>query len=602
MKTTSAWRAAGIGAALLAALVGAVSGQVTYKPIEGDPVRIDSGLVAGTYTKDGLKTYFGIPFAAPPIRENRWRAPQPVQPWEGVLTANLKRAECYQSLRGYTINHYFGDEDAAEDCLYLNIWAPGNAKASDKLPVVVWIYGGAFNGGSSGMALYGGQGLAKKGVIYVSFNYRVGIFGYLAHPEATKESGHNASGDWGFLDQVAALQWVNRNIAKFGGDPGNVMVIGQSAGSMSINYLQASPLAKGLFQKAFGMSGGTIKGPGSETVLKLSDAEAEGIKLQQAMKVDSLAALRTFSADRVVAAAQTGGVRAAPVVDGYYLPKLTGEIFAAGQQNNVTIVVGSTANDMGTAIDIRKATTVAEYKAAAEKMYGTNAAKLLELFPAATDADVKKAVEQIATGNGMGLGARTWAKSQAATGKSPAYLFLFSRTQPYVPGITFADHNPATAGAYHTGDVPYWLDTQDAFNMFRKTRNWDGYDRDLATKMSDVVIAFAKTGNPSTAAVSYRAITSPTNNYRVRGFHTRREAQNEGSGLHRRYADRSGRSGRTWRRAGWCTSGRTRRRAGGSAGAATSGRLIAPEIREQAGAVFHAPAQRLEPGKEPGHG
>ncbi len=502
MNSPSAlWRRAVAGAALLAALAWAAPAQVTYKAIENDPIRVDGGLVSGTYAKDGLRTYFGIPFAAPPIRENRWRAPQPVQPWEGVLTANMKRAECYQSLRSNNINHYFGDEDAAEDCLYLNIWAPGNAKAGDKLPVVVWIYGGAFSGGSSGMALYGGQGLAKKGVIFVNLNYRVGIFGFLAHPEATKESGRNASGNWGFLDQVAALQWVNRNISKFGGDPGNVMLIGQSAGSMSINYLQASPLAKGLFQKAFGMSGGTIKGPGSETGTKLADAEAQGIKLQEAMKATSLAALRTFSPDKVVAAAQPAGVRASPVVDGYYLPKLTGEIFAAGQQNDAAIVVGSTANDMGTAIEIRRAANVAEYKAAAEKMYGPNAAKFLELWPAATDADAKKWAEQVATGNGMGLGARTWAKSQAATGKSPVYLFLFSRTQPYVPGIVFADHDPKTAGAYHTGDVPYWLDTEDAFNMFRKTRNWEGYDRELATKMSDVVVAFAKTGNPSTAAV-----------------------------------------------------------------------------------------------------
>ena len=307
------------GSMLLFAMTWVASGQVTYKPIASDPIRVDGGLISGTYLKSGLKAYFGVPFAAPPIRENRWREPQPVQPWQGVLTANRMMPMCVQNLRSNNINHYFGDEAACEDCLYLNLWAPGNAKAGDKLPVVVWIYGGAFSGGSSSMALYGGQGLAKKGVVYVAFNYRVGIFGFLAHPDATRESGHNASGNWGFLDQVAALRWVNRNIAKFGGDPGNVMLIGQSAGSMSINYLQASPLAKGLFHKAFGMSGGTIKGPGSETG-KLADAEAQGLKLQQAMKVNSLAEMRTFSSDKVTAAAQGAGVRASPIIDGYYLP------------------------------------------------------------------------------------------------------------------------------------------------------------------------------------------------------------------------------------------------------------------------------------------
>ncbi len=489
-----------LGSVLVMAMSWAASGQATYKPIEGDPVRVDGGLVSGTYLKSGLKAYFGVPFAAPPIRENRWRAPLPVRPWEGVLTANRMMPMCVQNLRSNNINHYFGDEAACEDCLYLNLWAPGNAGAGDRLPVVVWIYGGGFSGGSSSMALYGGQGLASKGVVYVAFNYRVGIFGFLAHPDATRESGHSASGNWGFLDQVAALKWVNRNIAKFGGDPDNVVLIGQSAGSMSINYLQASPLAKGLFHKAFGMSGGTIKGPGSETG-NLADAEALGLKLQQAMKVNSLAEMRTFSSDKVTAAAQGAGVRASPIVDGYYLPQRTAEIFAAGRQSDIPIVVGSTANDMGTNIEVRRAATVAEYRAAAEKMYGPNADAFLAAFPAASDAEVKRAAEEAATGSGMGLGARSWAKAHTAAGKAPAYLFLFSRTQPYAPGVVFADRNPETAGAYHTGDVPYWLDTQDAFNMFRVTRNWGGYDRDLAAKMSDVVIAFAKTGNPSTSAV-----------------------------------------------------------------------------------------------------
>jgi para-nitrobenzyl esterase len=457
-------------------------------------------LVSGTYLKSGLRAYFGVPFAAPPIRDNRWRTPQPVVPWEGVLTANRMAPECVQGLRSNNINHYFGDEAATEDCLYLNVWAPATSAAGAKLPVVVWIYGGAFQGGSSAMALYGGEGLAKKGVVYVSFNYRVGIFGFLAHPEATRESGHGASGNWGLLDQVAALQWVQRNIARFGGDPNNVLVIGQSAGSMSINYLQASPLTKGLFHKAFGMSGSTIKGPGSETGT-LADAEATGVKLQQALKVDSLAAMRTFSSDKVTSAAQTAALRTGPVVDGYYLPAHTAEIFASGRQHDMPIVVGSTSHDIGTNTDVRRTTTVAEYRAAAATMYGPNADAFLALFPAATDAEVKKVAELVSMASGMGVGARSWARAQVTTGRAPAYLFRFSRTQPYVPGIVFADHDPKTAGAYHTGDVPYWLDTQDAFNMFRKTRNWEGYDRDLAARMSDIVIAFARTGNPSTPAV-----------------------------------------------------------------------------------------------------
>ena len=484
------------GALLLAAASGA---QVTLKPIENDPVRIDGGLVSGTYLASGVKAYLGVPFAAPPIRENRWRAPQPVKPWQGIWTANRCEAECVQGLRSNNINHYFGDEDAAEDCLYLNMWLPANAKRGQKLPVMVWIYGGAFTGGSASMAVYSGENTAKKGVIYVAPNYRVGIFGFLAHPEATRESGHNASGNWGLLDQVAALQWVQRNIASFGGDPGNVTILGQSAGSMSVNDLQASPLAKGLFHKAIGMSGSTLGG--ALTSNSLAAAEEQGLKLQAALKVNSLAEMRTFSSDKVTAAAQANQLRAGPVVDGYFLPKTPADIFKAGQQNDVPILVGCTANDMGTTPLIRRATTVAEYRDAAAKMYGPKAAEFLDLYPVANDAEVKSQANTVGLESGLSANPRRWAKAQAETGKAAAYLFLFSRVHPYTPGIVFADHNPATAGAYHMGDVPYWLMTQDSFNLFRTTRDWTPYDRDLSNKMSDVMVGFARTGNPNTAAV-----------------------------------------------------------------------------------------------------
>jgi len=485
--------------ALLATTVATAGAQITLKPIETDPIKIDSGLVSGTYLASGVKAYLGVPFAAPPIRENRWREPQPMKTWQGVWTANINRAECVQGLRSNNINHYFGDEDAAEDCLYLNMWLPANAKLGRKLPVMVWIYGGAFSGGSASMAVYSGENTAKKGAIYVAPNYRVGIFGFLAHPEATKESGHNASGNWGLMDQVAALKWVQRNIASFGGDPGNVTILGQSAGSMSINDLQASPLAKGLFHRAIGMSGSTLGG--ALTSGTLAEAEAQGLKLQAAMKVNSLAEMRTFSSDKVMAAAQANQLRFSPTVDGYFLPKSPAEIFKAGQQNDVPILVGCTANDMGTTPLIRRATTVAEYRDAAAKMYAAKAAEFLELYPVSNDTEVKAQADTVGRESGLSANPRKWAKAHAETGKAPAYLFMFSRVHPYTPGVVFPDHNPATVGAYHMGDVPYWLMTLDSFNLFRTTRDWTPYDRDLANKMSDVIVGFAKTGNPSTAAV-----------------------------------------------------------------------------------------------------
>jgi para-nitrobenzyl esterase len=487
-------------AAFLVIIGSAAWSQVTFNPIKGDPVRIDSGLVSGTYLASGVKAYFGIPFAAPPVRELRWRAPQPVKAWMGVYTANRMQPECPQSLRDSDINPYFGEEPVSEDCLYMNIWAPATARAGAKLPVVAWIYGGGFTGGSSGMAVYGGEPLAKKGVVYVNFNYRLGILGFLAHPEATKESGHNASGDWGLLDQVAALQWINRNIAQFGGDPGNVMIIGQSAGSMSVCDLQASPLTKGLIEKGFGQSGATVAQ--DQMGSTLPNAEGTGLKLQEALKVKSLAEMRAISWDKVMTTARTERISASPIVDGYFLPRSPKAIFGAHEQNDIPIVVGWTANDIGTSPPIRRAKTLEEYRAAATAIYGPRAAEFLQVFPAKDDAEAQSQAEMVGRFSGFGVAARAWAKAQTATGKAPAYLFLFAKSHSYPDGVTIAGLNPMTAGAYHMADTPYWLNTIDSFNLFRKMRAWTAYDRDLADKMSDLVVAFAHTGNPRTPAAA----------------------------------------------------------------------------------------------------
>ncbi|HTZ74486.1 MAG TPA: carboxylesterase family protein [Candidatus Aquilonibacter sp.] len=497
---------------LMTLLVGRLRAQVTIA-IPGDPIRIDAGLVSGTMSPGSVEAYFGIPFAAPPLRENRWRAPQPVTPWKGVLTADRKPAECVQGLRSPTINHYFGDELAGEDCLYLNIWAPASSRRTDRRPVLVWIYGGGFTGGSASMPIYGGSELAKKGVIYVAPNYRLGVFGFLAHPDATKESGHDASGDWGLLDQVAALKWVQRNIAAFGGDPKNVTLLGQSAGSMSINDLQASPLAKGLFERAIGMSGATVHG-GITSESRLADAEAQGLKLQQALKANSLDEMRGFSSDKVVAAAQAAGVRTGPIVDGYFLPDTVDNIFSEGKQNDVAVLTGSTAKDIGTTPPIRSAKTLAEYTALAAQEYGDKASEFLEVYPAHDDDEAVRQAEEVGENSGFALGARAWARAQTRTGKEPAYLYIFSHVQPYTPGVTFSDFNPATAGAYHMSDVPYWLGTYEAFNLFRRTRDWTAWDRELSDDMQDVIIAFAKTGNPSTGVVHFTRY-DPANEMRV---------------------------------------------------------------------------------------
>jgi para-nitrobenzyl esterase len=485
--------------AVALATSGAYSGAFgATQAIAGDPVAVESGSLAGTELASGVRAYLGVPFAAPPVRDLRWRAPQPVTPWKGTYHADRTAPECIQTLRAHDINHYFGEEATSEDCLYLNIWAPPRSAGTQAVPVVVWIYGGGFTIGSASMANYSGEQLAKKGVVYVSLAYRVGALGFLAHPELSAESPRHVSGNYGFLDQIAALQWIQRNIARFGGDPGNVTIMGQSAGSASVSVLQASPLSRGLFHRAVGMSGGAL-GANMGRARPLSAAEQWGRELQAVLKAASLEALRQLPADRILAMQGTTG-RYGPLVDGWLLPEDPNAIFAAGKQNDVPILIGYTRDEGFDAFN--QAMTLAEYRAQAER-WGEHAAELLRLYPARDDAEARRAALDIARDATLGLQMRTWARAQTSSGKAPAYMYLFSRVHPYAAGVKFSDHDPATIGAYHTGDVPFWLQTLDSLNLFRTTRNWTPYDRELATRMSDVIVSFARTGKPVLSGVDW---------------------------------------------------------------------------------------------------
>ena len=506
MKSKSYYAVAALCAGLL--LRPAVS-QVVETPIPGDPVAIDSGRVAGMLLPSGVKAYFGIPFAAAPVRELRWREPQPVKPWKGVYNADRKMPECIQVLRPHNINHYFGEEATSEDCLYANVWAPGSAKEGAKLPVIVFIYGGGNTIGSSGNPLYGGEPMAQKGVVFVNFNYRVGAFGFMAHPELTKESAHHQSGNYAYMDQVAALQWIQKNIAKFGGDPAKVVISGQSAGAGSVSALQNSPLAKGLFRAGVAMSGGSWSGGG--TYPMLAEAEKNGLQMQEALKVKSLEEMRQVPADRILALQEEFqlGATGGPVrvgggnVDGYFFPEQPKDLFAKHQQNDVPMVVGFTRDESTNGL--RTAKNVEEYKAVAKQYFGANTDAFLKLYPASTDAEAHEMGRTAAREGVMERGQRLWAIQQAKNGKAPVYMFMFSRVHPYVPDVKIADQDIATIGAYHTSDVPYWFGTLEALNIIRPTRNYTALDRELSTRMSDCLIALANKGNPATEAVKWPA-------------------------------------------------------------------------------------------------
>lgn len=461
-------------------------------------VTVASGTIEGQPAAQGVIAYLGVPYAAPPVRELRWRAPQPVAPWRGVLHADRVAPQCVQPQRNVLSNHYSGPEVTSEDCLYLNIWAkPGLKRA----PVIVYIHGGAFFIGSGGAALYAGDRLAERDAVVVTINYRLGPLGFLAHPDLTKESPDKASGNYGLLDQVAALRWVRDNISRFGGDARNVTIAGQSAGSMSVLALQSSPLAKGLFHRAVGMSGALIGSAGPTVMRPLARAEQDGVRLQEIWNARSLAEMRAMPADRLVAPRAPGSPPVGPIVDGFFLPQAIDETFRRAQQNDVPLLLGFTQDEaLG---GLGKIDGLADYHRRAAAQFGARAAAFLDLYPAHSDAEAQ-AQARIADRDATMVAAMdAWAQAQVATGKAPVYSYLFARPHSYVDGVTITDLDPATAGAYHTSEVPFWLDTLDSFNRYRPTRAWTAADRDFATAMADALVAFARSSAPDTRRLNW---------------------------------------------------------------------------------------------------
>ena len=454
------------------------------------PIRTESGLVDGVVLPSGVRAWLGVPMAAPPVRELRWKPPAPAPQWSGTFHADRFAPMCLQSLRSRTMNHYFGNEATSEDCLYLNIWAPA---AGERLPVIVWIYGGGFNVGSASMANYSGENLARDGVVRVNLAYRLGALGFLAHPDLTRESGYGGSGNYGLMDLLAGLRWVQRNIAAFGGDPANVTIVGQSAGSMAVSLLQASPEAHGLFSKAVGMSGSAF-GEQANAV-PLAQAEASGLALQAALGASSIEAMRDIAGDKIVAAAVP---REPIVVDGRYVIGARAA-FEQHLQSDVPLMLGFTKDESFRSLG--PITSVADYEAAVQRTFAPNAAAVLHAYRVSDAASAVRAAADLGRDASVGAQMASWARAQAELSTSPAYAYFFVRRQPYALGITFVDHDPATAGAYHSGEIPYFLRTRDSLNLFRKTRNWEDVDAALEDDMAALLVSFARDGKPKSARV-----------------------------------------------------------------------------------------------------
>src|SRR5215467_12574226 len=394
-----------IGAAFLAIAIVAVPllTQTVDMPIA--PIQTEGGLIAGKVLPSGVRAWFGIPFAKAPTQDLRWKPPQPIR-WTGVWNADRKMPECIQVLRPHDINHYFGEEATSEDCLYMNVWAPPSSNANSRLPVILFIYGGGGTIGSSGSALYAGETMAKRGAVFVNFNYRVGILGFMAHPELTKEQGGH-SGNYAYLDQNAALKWVHNNIAKFGGDPSKVVIMGQSAGAGAVVQQTFSPLSKGLFRGAVMSSGCNWGSAGTP----MADGEKTGLEIQKSMKAATLDDMRNVPADRILAMQaenQVGvsvqGFRTGGVIDGYFMPKSQMEILQSHQINDVPII--ASFNHDESASPLLQTRTVAEYKETATRMYGADAAAFLALYPVSKDSDIQDQAGKAARSAGLEANAR----------------------------------------------------------------------------------------------------------------------------------------------------------------------------------------------------
>jgi para-nitrobenzyl esterase len=457
-----------VGVVLAAALFGMAAAAA--------PVRTDAGLVEGV-AQSGVTVFKGVPFARPPVGPLRWRPPQRVEPWSGVRKATRYATECPQ------VGAYPDDsapEAMSEDCLYLNVWSPSHAGKA-RLPVMVWIYGGGLTNGSGATALYAGDALARKGVIVVTINYRLGALGYLAHPDLTREASEHVSGNYGFLDQIAALAWVQRNIAAFGGDPGNVTVFGQSSGSISISALTVSPLARGLFKRAIGESGGLFEPLALAPNYQLKGAEQEGAAFAKRLGARTVEDLRALPASKILA----DGYVAHLVIDGHALTEAPYDAYQGGRQAPIDLLLGANTEEGAYFLRDRKITTANLSDQLRADFPDAIVSRIGPRRPA-NDAEARDAFINFESDMRFRWDMWAWARLHSSSGRR-VYLYDFAAAAPYRAGARL--HGLAAA---HGAEMPYVFDHLDP-----KAADWTGEDR----RVSDIMISywtnFAKTGDPN---------------------------------------------------------------------------------------------------------
>jgi para-nitrobenzyl esterase len=496
------------GMALLAGLMSAYAAQ------SADEVATESGKLQGITSSDHtVRIFKGIPFAAPPVGDLRWKAPQPALKWTGVRQADKFSSACLQTNVFGDI--YFRDNQPSEDCLNLVIWAPVKPETK-KLPVLVWFYGGGFVAGANSEPRYDGEKLASKGIIVVEPNYRLGVFGFYSHPELTRESGHNASGNFGLLDQVAALQWVVKSIAAFGGDPHNITIAGESAGSLSVSALMASPLSRGLFQKAMGESGAFFpNGGGSGLQLHpLAESEQSGAKFAESLGATSLAQMRAKPANELLQAAaqNNGSFRFGPNLDGYFLLNTVRAIYEQGAQSHIPLLAGWNADEgkMFVLFNPQKPTPKS-FADQSQTRFGDQAPQFLKLYPATTDQEALASAEALSGDEFIAYSTWKWIDLHRKTGGSPVYQYHFEQVPATKPGAMIGPLPASAAGSKHAGEIEYVFETLKS----QEGVPWTEDDFKVSEAMASYWVNFIKTGDPNAKGLPEWPKSDSTNGYQV---------------------------------------------------------------------------------------
>jgi para-nitrobenzyl esterase len=456
------------------------------------PVKVEGGLVQGA-VEDGLAVYRGIPFAAPPVGDLRWRAPQPVVKWEGVKETVKFAPACVQ---GMMMGPGGSGPAPSEDCLHLNIWSPAKSPR-DRIPVFVWIYGGGFAGGATSIPTFGGEKLAKKGVVLVSIAYRVGQMGFFVHPALSAETRNRVSGNYGLLDMIAGLQWIQKNIAAFGGDPRRVTIFGESAGGIAVSMLCASPLAKGLFHGAISESGGSFGPPRpatmpGENMKRLADAERSGEATLKTAGVASIAEARKLPPDKLSGgggrgqAARGGGGPAGlsnwPIIDGWVIPDDQYKLYEAKRYNDVPVLIGYNSDE---GLSFSPPKTPEDYVANVKSRFGPFADKLIAAYPPGTGT-VAKTARDLMRDAAFGWHTWIWARLQSKTGKSKVFYYYFDQHPDYP-----ADSPQAGRGSPHGQEVAY------VFQHLNPSQQTAKSDEAISEAMATYWTNFAKFGDPN---------------------------------------------------------------------------------------------------------